>query len=434
MLNTHNYKGKILVLYYHNLGYPLRATNDALLYCFDKYSGSLCYYVNVAFGVPKDIVNTKFDLIIYHTLLSAKRSLPRRFHKIFEYTNSLKQHKCEKAIFAQDEYLYTDLLNKYIDDQGIKHVFSCATPEEWHIFYPNFESRGLKVSRVLPGYLEADFVSKIDELLCKNEKRDIDVFYRANRPSYALGRHAFLKFNISLVMNEKMKDEGLKLDISCDPKDVVLGFDWYLRLLRSKYTVGVESGASLLDVDGEISKAVRTYLQANPGATFEEVEEKCFKNMDYNVKYFAISPRHLEACATKTCQILMEGFYNGILKPGKHYVELKKDFSNLSEIVEFIKTDKNRNEIVNNAYVDIVKSGKYTYKSFVKGVLGSVFGDHNIASTISDRDVKVYSQNVSREKMVWMYIPLRSFIVKKTLSILPTRLYKYVESYMKRFQ
>ena len=45
----------------------------------------------------------------------------------------------------------------------------------------------------------------------------------------------------------------------------------------------------------------------------------------------ALSSRHFEAIGTKTCQVLLEGSYNGILVPEVHYVGVKKD---LTAIVE----------------------------------------------------------------------------------------------------
>ena len=39
-----------------------------------------------------------------------------------------------------------------------------------------------------------------------------------------------------------------------------------------------------------------------------------------------ISSRHFDAIGTGTCQILLEGRYNDILKPGEHYIALSHDF------------------------------------------------------------------------------------------------------------
>ena len=43
--------------------------------------------------------------------------------------------------------------------------------------------------------------------------------------------------------------------------------------------------------------------------------------------FFAISPRHLEAVVTKTAQVLVEGSYSGVLEPERHYIPVRRDFS-----------------------------------------------------------------------------------------------------------
>jgi hypothetical protein len=112
-----------------------------------------------------------------------------------------------------------------------------------------------------------------------------------------------------------------------------------------------------------------SYLAEHPGASFEEVERECFPGLDGGLRYVAISPRHLEACATRTCQVLVEGEYNDVLVPGRHYLELKRDFSNLEQVLNAVKQDHLRQEITEQAFRDIVASGNYTYRSFVEHVL-----------------------------------------------------------------
>ena len=101
------------------------------------------------------------------------------------------------------------------------------------------------------------------------------------------------------------------------------------------------------------------------------------------LQLFAISPRHLEACATKTCQVLVEGSYNGILTAGEHFIELKKDFSNIHLVLDKIKEDKQREHIVNRAYKDIVQSGKYSYNNFVKDVMDVTLDNESVIKSDS---------------------------------------------------
>lgn len=34
----------------------------------------------------------------------------------------------------------------------------------------------------------------------------------------------------------------------------------------------------------------------------------------------------------RTAQVLLEGYYNGIFEPWKHYIPIKKDCSNLDQV------------------------------------------------------------------------------------------------------
>jgi hypothetical protein len=222
---------------------------------------------------------------------------------------------------------------------------------------------------MLTGYLDDDRVRKI-EALAASAKRDIDIGYRtAGDPPPWFGRHGFLKRLIAEQFIKKGSRSGLNLDISTRARDTLMGDDWYRFLVRCKYTLGVEGGTSILDRDGSIRLRTEAYQAEHPGATFEEVERACFPGTDGTFSGFAISPRHLEACAARACQILTEGHYNGILKPGTHYIAVKRDFSNVAEVIELVRSDKKRKEIVSRAHRDIVESGDYTYRKFVEFVL-----------------------------------------------------------------
>ena len=118
-----------------------------------------------------------------------------------------------------------------------------------------------------------------------------------------------------------------------------------------------------------VQKRVNKYVNQNPRASFEEIEKNCFPGIDYNISCFAISPRHFEAVITKTLQVLVEGYYGGVFKPWVHYLPLKKDYSNFNEIIGFLKDSEKCQNIIDNAFNDIVLSGKYTYKTFVEAVL-----------------------------------------------------------------
>ena len=74
---------------------------------------------------------------------------------------------------------------------------------------------------------------------------------------------------------------------------------------------------------------------------------------------------------TGTCQVLLEGDYNGILLPEVHYIAVKKDYSNLDRVLLTMRDEQARQAIVRRAYQDIVASGAWTYGRFVEDVLAA---------------------------------------------------------------
>lgn len=79
-----------------------------------------------------------------------------------------------------------------------------------------------------------------------------------------------------------------------------------------------------------------------------------------------ISPRVFEAIVHKTALVLFEGTYSGIVKPDVHYIPLKKDFSNVDEVITKLQDDVYLEALTERAYTDIITSGRYSYRQFIK--------------------------------------------------------------------
>jgi hypothetical protein len=359
----------ILIVYVMNK-YPMRATLWDQLYCFRRYSDHNCFYLNLSVRRAGWYLKTiKFDLIIFGTLFLANRMAAEWFEPALNKARALKSLNAVKVVFPQDEHAYTEPLSEFIREFDIDCVFSVAPESEWPLIYESTDRTKTKLFSVLTGYLDDQTIARV-KLLGKDVKsRDIDLGYRTWRAIPSLGRHGFLRQQIAELFQDQAPARGLITDISTRREDTLWGDAWYKFLLRCKYTMSVEGGASVLDRDGAIQRKTEAYLEQHPRATFAEVEEACFPGLDGKLHYAAISPRHLEACATRTCQILVEGKYNDVLVAGRHYIELKRDFSNLDQVLDAMRQDHLRHEINECAYREIVDSGRYTYRSYVDSVL-----------------------------------------------------------------
>lgn len=400
--------GSILVLYYA-AGAPLRRTIADHLDSIRRYSGRQCIYVNLAVRqVPRWIHRLDIGLVVFHTTLLATRWYPEAFRNVALRLGAIQGLDCPRVAVPQDEFLNTDLLVEFLREFRVDHVLTCAPSEEWQTIYGPLMSSGVGMTRVLTGYLEPETVRRINQLATTTGGRDIDIGYRSWRPEPWLGRHGMLKGWIAERFAEEGRRLGLRLDISMDAADTLLGDAWYRFMLRCRFTIGVEGGASIHDHDGRVRGCVTAYTGEHPAASFEEIERSCFPGLDGSFTLHAISPRHLEACATRTPQILIDGSYNGILEPGTHYIPLRADFANISEALEEVIHGDGAADMAERAYRDVVASGRYTYESFVATLLASVPLDASpgrLGGSVSIRLISAWG--VAADRVSWAPVWIR---------------------------
>lgn len=359
---------KILVIYYSSE--PIgRSSFREHLYSFRKYSAQSCYYLNVAYGTPRFITSVPFDLVIYHYAFFGLKWNVREFKSVAAQNSILKNLKGYKIAIPQDEYIYSDAVCAFFREFGIKAVYTCLPESEWQKVYPK-EKTGLEHYRqVLAGYIDETAIEKVAAVRKPHAERTVDLGYRARKTPFWLGKASVYKWRITEVFSTVADKRNMRFDLSNDEQKVFTGFDWYLFLCNCRVVLGCESGASLHDPDGTLREKVERYLADNPAATFEETEQSCFPGLDGNLNLSVISSRIFEACITKTCQVLIEGTYNNILKDNLHFIPLKKDFSNLNEVLGKMKDVAFCEQMAEQAFADIIQSRQYTYRAFVAGIL-----------------------------------------------------------------
>ena len=109
------------------------------------------------------------------------------------------------------------------------------------------------------------------------------------------------------------------------------------------------------------------FIDGKPNASYREIRSEILRNYgdDILIQMAAISPRHMEACLTRTVQVLVEGNYSGILKPYIHYLPIKRDFSDLESVLS-AALDGEHEEMLDRAFSDVITSKKYNYENFCK--------------------------------------------------------------------
>ena len=358
----------IVVLYYMGWVYPLRDSVETQIYCWRRYSKYRVIYINVAFGVPWTLLrHVRIAGIIYHTFFLGARWTPEIFEQKAGLCAPLASLEVPKIAIPQDEFIHTDMLAEFLARQRVTHLLTCAEEPEWkQIYGRHLDFSRVAVKTVLTGYIDEATKRRVDALKQAGKARRADIGYRAWKVAYWLGEHGQRKIRVADVIGEAARRRGLKMDSSVQARDTLLGDDWFRFLLDCRATLGVEGGASLLDRDGSVKKAVETYTKDHPAADFHETREACFQNRDGEFGLACLSPRHLEACLTETCQILIEGQYNGVLRPWEHYIPVRKDFADVDKALDAFADHELVSRMVRKAYTDVVESGQWSYRAFVR--------------------------------------------------------------------
>ena len=90
----------------------------------------------------------------------------------------------------------------------------------------------------------------------------------------------------------------------------------------------------MLDREGKFKERTEAYLAEHPDASFDEVEAHCFPGEDGELallRDLAAPPRGLRHAHLPGAR---RGRVHRVLEPGRHYLELKRDLSNLDEVLE----------------------------------------------------------------------------------------------------
>lgn len=358
---------------YYSTEYPLRVSIRDHLFAFRRYAPGATVYWNLAVpGTPAFVRRHRFPVVILHTTFLSARWTPSHFLALAERVRFLSDTGAWIVALPQDEFIHTDLLAAFVRDAGVKSVCSVAPPSEWPLIYDGVDFSRVRFRQVLTGYLEPRTVDHVALLARTAPPRDIDIGYRAWHAEAWLGRHGMLKARVAEVVKAEAARRELRTDISTAPTDVLTGDAWLQFLLRIRFTIGVEGGASILDRTGAIRERTTRYTVNHPDASFAEVEAACFPGEDGGLRLFALSPRHLEACATRTGQILVEGAYGGVLEAERHYLPIARDLSNVGDVLERMKDSAGMHAMVERAYQEVARGKRTSYATFVEDVLGTI--------------------------------------------------------------
>jgi glycosyltransferase involved in cell wall biosynthesis len=320
-----------------------------------------------ALQLPQSLDLTQFAGVVIHCTASYSPinlfALDEQLEKPFEEFHGLK------ILMKQDEQVLTNLLVEYIGRKGIDIVITCVSPGELEKVYPRNLIGDVDFIHAWAGYVSPSLRSLRRQPI---SERRADIAYRGSIQPLEFGRLGYEKRGIGYDIEAATRNVDLRTDISSRWEDRINGPAWFDFLCQSKVVLGAESGSNLFDLTGEVAAWCRAYenrhhaLDSHSKDFYLRAHEEYLHRFEGNVNYATISPRHLEAAASCSAQLLYKGDYSGILLPHRHYFPLERDLSNIEDALDFVRDDRRLKVITDCAYEEIVGNPEYHYEHFVE--------------------------------------------------------------------
>jgi hypothetical protein len=347
----------ILILYGANATFT--STVMEHLRSYAMYSRHHVRFASIApfdFGTFPDLA--AFDVVVLHY------SFFPGLHWVMpgQLARCLADYQGLKILYLQDEYDHTDIARSWIEWLHIGCVCTCVPEKYVELVYPRSRFPNVDFRQTLTGYVP---FSRIDAPLIPLPERPIFIGYRGRVLHPRYGDLAREKSLIGERMRAICLERGIKVDIECAENKRIYGRAWYEFLADCRATLGTESGSNVFDENGELRKAVDAALCAEPELSYETIHARFLANREGRICMNQVSPRIFEAIAVRTALVLFEGNYSGIVRPWEHYLPLRKDFSNVDEILRKLEDTPAVEAMIERAYREVIQSGKFSYETFV---------------------------------------------------------------------
>ena len=214
-------------------------------------------------------------------------------------------------------------------------VFTCVPTADVEKVYPRERFPHVEFLPTLTGYVPLGLPRTTNSL----QQRRFLIAYRGHSLPYWYGDLGQEKLLIGRRMKAICEQRGLRVDIEWEDAQRIYGSNWYGFLQSARATLGTESGANVFDEHGAIRKAVEAALRENPSLDYAEVRARFLAPHEGRIRMNQISPKIFEAIACRTALVLFEGEYSQVVEPNVHYVPLKKDFSNVDDVLSKLQND-----------------------------------------------------------------------------------------------
>lgn len=328
-----------------------------------------------------------FDAIIVHYSVR----FPFEVHE--EMARVVASFPGVKAAFLQDEYEGTNRAKYWLQRIGFDIVFTVVPEATINRIYTPQEFSRTVFCNVLTGYVPEDLSIHFENLVPTHE-RSLTIGYRGRVLPIEYGALGREKFVIAESVKKYCAEKGVTHDIECSDESRIYGDKWYRFVASCKAMLGTESGSNVFDWKGTLAQDIASYRKKNRHASVEQVYQAVVQPLELPGAMNQVSPRIFEMAAARTVMVLFEGTYSGVIEPNTHFIPLRKDFSNLPEVIERLNDDAFVSSLTESAYAQVVGSGHYSYAAFVSKVdaaLAAFSAARDAAEARGGRDMAPYA-------------------------------------------
>lgn len=362
---------------------------------FSKYSEHSWFYIDYRNLISDKVNLSCFDIVAIHY------SVRLPFSQISDLMiQKLRAFKGLKLLFIQDEYDYVNKTRSTMLDIKFNLIFTVVPDKSISLIYPPDEFDGVLLINNLTGYVPDNLSSQFNVHIPPS-KRSLVIAYRGRQLPIQYGSLGIEKNQIGVRVKAYCKLNNISHDIALEEKDRIYGDAWYQFICSSKAMLGSESGSNVFDWDGNLKNKIDKYRKQNPNSSKQkfdiedQIYDKIVAPMELDGVMNQISPRVFEMIAARTVMILFEGDYSGVVTPHKHYIPLKKDFSNLDEVFSLLNDGDYIDEMVDNVYEDVISSKKYSYQTFMKMVDQKInISIKNFSGSLATKNLDTYRKSI----------------------------------------
>lgn len=285
-------------------------------------------------------------------------------HLSSDFEKALQRYRGHKILMIQDDYDNTEETRRTIERLGIQTVYTVVPKVYIDKIYSPVRFPDVNFFNIMTGYISDEMKNYPNRIPISERK--ISIGYRGRDIGYWYGNLAREKLEIGIRMKKVCQERGLCVDIEWESEKRIYKEDWLKWLASCKATLGTESGSNIFDENGELRRIVEKEQEKNPGVSYEVIFDKYLRPYEGIIKMNQISPKMFEAISLKVALILYEGEYSGILKPDVHYISLKKDFSNVEEVIEKLGDNVYLQNLVDSAYESIMSDYRLSYQWLIE--------------------------------------------------------------------